>query len=76
MQYLERRRQEHPSLSTFRLLDQLGTEPNIIYIGQEPSERAQPVQGPTSYEDWGFIEDRKTVLEGPEPWFLRMVRGE
>jgi molybdopterin-containing oxidoreductase family iron-sulfur binding subunit len=73
MRHLERRRQENPNLSTFRLLDGLGTEPNVIYIGQEPSERAQPVQGPTSYGDWGFVEDRKTVLEGPEPWFLRMV---
>jgi len=73
MLYLAGRRQENPGLSTFRLLDQLGTEPNIIYIGQEPSERARPSKPPTSYEDWGFVEDRRAVLEGPEPWFNRIV---
>ena len=74
-QHLEARRQENPNLSTFRLLDELGTEPNVIYIGQEPSERARPTDGPTRYEDWGLIEDRRAVLEGPEPWFLRMIGG-
>lgn len=68
------RQRENPGLSTFRLLDHLGTEPNIIYIGQEPSERAQVAeQPPTRYEDWGFVEDRRSVLEGPEPWFRRMI---
>ncbi len=75
MRHLARRREENPNLSTFRLLDQLGTEPNVIYIGHEPSERAEPVDGPTTYEDWGFVEDRRALLEGPEPWFLRMVRS-
>lgn len=75
MRHLRSRQEENPNLSTFRLFDQLGTEPNVIYIGQEPSERAAPVAGPTSYEDWGFIEDRRAVLEGPEPWFRRMIRS-
>lgn len=74
MRYLARRREEDPSLSTFRLLDHLGTEPNVIYIGQEPSERARAVDPPTRYEDWGWVEDRRAVLEGPEPWFNRMIR--
>ena len=72
--YLERRRQENPNLSTFRLLDELGTQPNIVYIGQEPTRNAKPVTGPTRYEDIGLIEDRRAVLEGPDAWFTRMIR--
>ena len=37
-------------LSTFRLLEQMGTEPNIIYIGNEPGPNAEQVEGPTAYE--------------------------
>ena len=72
--YLERRRQENPNLSTFRLLDELGTQPNIVYIGQEPTRNAKPVTGPTRFEDIGLIEDRRAVLEGPDAWFTRMIR--
>jgi Fe-S-cluster-containing dehydrogenase component len=71
--YLTRRLEENPNLSTFRLLDELGTEPNVIYIGQEPTERAEPAEAPITYEDWGFVDDRRAVLEGPEPWFIRTV---
>jgi len=73
--HLEHRRRENPNLSTFRLLDELGTQPNIIYIGQEPTRRAEQAENPpTRYEDWGFIEDRRAVLEGPDAWFQRIVR--
>jgi molybdopterin-containing oxidoreductase family iron-sulfur binding subunit len=71
--HLQRRQEENPNLSTFRLLDDLGTEPNVVYIGQEPTQRARPAEGPTRYEDLGFVDDRRAVLEGPEPWFLRMI---
>ncbi len=59
-------------LSTFRLLDDLGTRPNVIYIGHRPSRRAEPTANPVKYEDWGLVNERRTVLEGPEPWFKRM----
>ena len=71
--YLARRREEaNGNLPTFRLLEDLGTEPNIIYIGTPPSSRAELVEGPVSYESWGLTEDRRAVLEGPEPWFQRI----
>ncbi len=37
--------------STFRLLEDHGTEPNIIYVGNEPSADATPVEGPRTLED-------------------------
>jgi Fe-S-cluster-containing dehydrogenase component len=75
--HLAKRREEAGgNLPTFRLLEDMGTEPNIIYIGQAPSSRAQLVEGPWSYADWGLIEDRRTVLEGPKPWFRRMAEQE
>jgi Fe-S-cluster-containing dehydrogenase component len=75
--HLAKRREEAGgNLPTFRLLEDMGTEPNVIYIGQAPSSRAELVDGPWAYEDWGLIEDRRTVLEGPTPWFRRMVEQE
>lgn len=68
----KRREQANGNLPTFRLLEDLGTEPNIIYIGTPPSSRAELVEGPVSYEAWGLTEDRRAVLEGPEPWFQRI----
>jgi Fe-S-cluster-containing dehydrogenase component len=71
--YLAERRAENDGyLPTFRLLEDLGTEPNVIYIGAPPSSRAELVEGPVSYETWGVVEDRRTVLEGPTPWFRRI----
>jgi molybdopterin-containing oxidoreductase family iron-sulfur binding subunit len=71
--YLAARREESGGrLPTFRLLEDLGTEPNIVYVGTPPSSRAELVEGPVSYEAWDLIEDRSTVLEGPEPWFRRI----
>jgi Fe-S-cluster-containing dehydrogenase component len=73
MQYLEKRMTESGGrLSTFRLLEELGTEPNVIYIGHRPSRKAVASRGPTRYEDWGLVDARRVVLEGPEPWFNRM----
>ena len=74
--YLAQRREAAGgNLPTFRLLEELGTEPNIIYIGQPPSARAEIVEGDWGYEDVGLTDDRRAVLEGPEPWFRRMARG-
>lgn len=73
--YLEQRRQEKGGrLQTFRLLDDLGTKPNVIYIGTPPSRQAKEVPGPVAYEEWGLIQNRRAVLEGPEPWFKRLLR--
>jgi Fe-S-cluster-containing dehydrogenase component len=45
-------------LSSFRLLENLGTEPNITYLGNEPGPDAEQNEGPVGYEDissdnWG-----------------------
>jgi Fe-S-cluster-containing dehydrogenase component len=71
--YLAQRRKEAGgNLPTFRLLDELGTQPNIIYIGTPPSKDAELVDtGFFSLEDWGLTDDRKATLEGPRPWFDR-----
>lgn len=72
-QYLRKRIEESGGkLSTFHLLDDLGTKPNVIYIGHQPSRHAEPTEPPVRYEDWGFIEERRIVLEGPDPWFKRV----
>jgi Fe-S-cluster-containing dehydrogenase component len=76
-QYLARRREAASgNLSTFRLLEDLGTGPSIIYIGHPPSPRAEIVEGPVSYEDWGLTSDRRAVLEGPAAWFQRSAALE
>jgi Fe-S-cluster-containing dehydrogenase component len=72
--YLAQRRKEAGgNLPTFRLLDELGTQPNIIYIGTPPSKDAELVEGPFSLDDWGLTDDRSAALEGPKPWFDRVT---
>jgi Fe-S-cluster-containing dehydrogenase component len=74
--YLRQRREENGGqLHTFRLLEDMGTDPNIIYIGQPPSSRAELAEGPVRYEDWNLVEDRKPVLEPPATWFGH-IRGK
>jgi Fe-S-cluster-containing dehydrogenase component len=74
--YLARRREENGgNLSTFRLLEDLGTDPNIIYIGTPPSAQAELSEGPITYEDWGITEDRRQVLDPPAHWFRQMLGG-
>lgn len=76
MRYLKKRREQNGGkLSTFRLLEDMGTKPNIIYIGNQPSRAAKQVTGPTSYEDWDVVDERRAVLEGPRPWFTRVFGG-
>jgi Fe-S-cluster-containing dehydrogenase component len=73
--YLAQRREENGGqLHTFRLLEDMGTDPNIIYIGQPPSSRAELAEGPVRYEDWDLVEDRKPVLEPPATWFGHITR--
>ena len=49
--------------STFRLLEEFGTDPNIVYIGNEPGPNAEQVPGPISYEDVGETDVKKEVLD-------------
>jgi molybdopterin-containing oxidoreductase family iron-sulfur binding subunit len=57
-------RKEH-TVSTFRLLEERGTEPNVVYVGNEPSPHAEQVDGPITYEDVGLIDNRtEEVLSG------------
>jgi Fe-S-cluster-containing dehydrogenase component len=50
-------------LSSFRLLENLGTEPNITYLGNEPGPDAEQKKGPVAYED---ISDRHRWSEFTE----------
>jgi Fe-S-cluster-containing dehydrogenase component len=76
-QYLQQRlRDSNGQLSTFRLLEELGTDPSVIFIGQQPSKRAKAVDGPRTHEDWGLVEERRDLLEGPQPWFRRIFGGD
>ncbi len=72
---MQRMKDAGGNLSTFRLLENQGTKPSIIYIGQQPSRSASQVDGPVSYADWGLVEKRLDVLEGPQPWFMKAFGG-
>lgn len=56
------------TVSTFRAMEGRGTEPGVIFIGNEPSQHAEQVEGPVRYEDVGLIDDRKREIldDGPE----------
>ncbi|MCU4973935.1 4Fe-4S dicluster domain-containing protein [Halobacteria archaeon AArc-m2/3/4] len=45
---------ENDEETRFKLLEQQGNEPNIVYLGNEPSNEAKPVDGPYTYEDVGL----------------------
>ncbi|MES3517847.1 MAG: 4Fe-4S ferredoxin N-terminal domain-containing protein [Natronomonas sp.] len=49
--------------STFRLLEELGTDPNVVFVGNEPGPSAEQVAGPVAYEDVGEVDRRKEVLD-------------
>jgi molybdopterin-containing oxidoreductase family iron-sulfur binding subunit len=51
-------RKEH-TVSTFQLMEERGTDPNVRYVGNEPSQDAEQVEGPVAYEDVGLVDDRK-----------------
>jgi Fe-S-cluster-containing dehydrogenase component len=68
----QRRAASGGRLATFRLLEGLGTEPNVVCIGSPPSSHATLVEGPVTYEELGLVENRRTALAGPTPWFKRM----
>ena len=47
------------TVSTFRAMEERGTDPGVIFIGNEPSADARQVEGPVSYEEFGLVENRK-----------------
>ena len=49
-------------LSAFRLLEEIGTQPNIIYLGNEPGPNAEQIDGPVTY-DRLFTEDGRQVVD-------------
>jgi len=55
------------TVSTFRAMEHRGTDPGVIFIGNEPSQHAEQVAGPVTYEDVGLVDDRKREIldEGP-----------
>ncbi|MEF8825007.1 MAG: 4Fe-4S dicluster domain-containing protein [Halapricum sp.] len=42
---------EKGSSSTFELLEERGTEPNVVYIGDEPSDDARPIEDADTFKD-------------------------
>ena len=51
-------RKDH-TVSTFQLLEERGTNPNVHYIGNEPSQDARQIEGPVAYGDMGLVDNRK-----------------
>ncbi|NKE36434.1 4Fe-4S dicluster domain-containing protein [Natronococcus sp. JC468] len=49
--------------STFKLLEEYNTDPNVLYIGNEPGPEAEQVPGPVAYEDVGQLDVRKDALD-------------
>ncbi len=50
------------TVSTFRALEERGTDPGVVFIGDEPSTEAHQVEGPVTYEDKGLVDDRKDQI--------------
>ncbi|WP_049923042.1 4Fe-4S ferredoxin N-terminal domain-containing protein [Halopiger djelfimassiliensis] len=49
--------------STYKLLEDIGTNPNIVYLGNQPGPNAHQVDGPMDYAEVGQTDDRKDVLD-------------
>jgi len=49
--------------SRFELLEEFGTNPNVVYIGNEPGPDAEQTEGPVAYEDVGMVDNRKEVVD-------------
>jgi len=73
--YLREKQRAKGYISTFRLLEELGTRPNVIYIGHRPSAKAKQVAGPVAYEDVGLADKQQPAMKRPEPWFMNLLRG-
>ncbi len=49
--------------SSFQLLEDVGTNPNITYLGAQPGPEAHQVEGPTKYEDVDLLDNRMEDLD-------------
>jgi molybdopterin-containing oxidoreductase family iron-sulfur binding subunit len=49
--------------SSFQLLEDIGTNPNVTYLGQQPGPEAHQVEGPTKYEDVDLLDNRQEALD-------------
>ncbi|WP_247000977.1 4Fe-4S ferredoxin N-terminal domain-containing protein [Halosolutus gelatinilyticus] len=49
--------------STFKLQEDIGTNPNVVYIGNEPGPNAEQVEGPVTYAEVGQTNNRIDALE-------------
>jgi Fe-S-cluster-containing dehydrogenase component len=50
-------------LSAFKLLEDLGTDPNVVYLGNEPGPEAEETDGPVTYDQIGVEDNRKHELD-------------
>ena len=51
------------TVSTFRLLEEIGTRPNVVYVGNQPGPEAEQVEGPVTYESLGMTDKRKDTTD-------------
>ncbi|MHB9288168.1 4Fe-4S ferredoxin N-terminal domain-containing protein [Halobacteriales archaeon Cl-PHB] len=51
------------TVSTFKAMEDRGTDPGVTFIGNEPSEDARQVEGPVTYEEMGLVDNRKEVVD-------------
>ncbi|QSW99433.1 4Fe-4S ferredoxin N-terminal domain-containing protein [Haloterrigena alkaliphila] len=49
--------------SSYKLLEDIGTDPNVVYLGDQPGPEAHQVEGPVAYEDVGMTDNRKNVVD-------------
>ncbi|QCC57451.1 4Fe-4S dicluster domain-containing protein [Natrinema thermotolerans] len=49
--------------SSFQLLEDVGTNPNVTYLGTQPGPEAHQVEGPTKYEDVDLLDKRQEYLD-------------
>ncbi|MFW5905321.1 MAG: 4Fe-4S ferredoxin N-terminal domain-containing protein [archaeon] len=56
------------TVSTFRAMEERGTDPGVTFIGNEPSVHSEQVEGPVRYEDVGLVDPRreKVLDQGPD----------
>lgn len=60
-------REDAGDRNQYKLLNDVGNEPNIVFLGQKPSKDARPIQGPRAYDDMGMRDgnyDYVTQSEG------------
>jgi Fe-S-cluster-containing dehydrogenase component len=54
--------------STFRLLEESGADPNVIYVGDEPSEEAHVIEGADTFKDPDEAIRIEKQLPGEPSW--------